>query len=99
MFTTGVGIADDVDSYYDEFERLSVIYISRNRKPMIFSGNTFTGNTGTFGGAISINSPNFRTINTPYLVILSCIFLKNQGFFGGNALYMRNTKLALGLFG
>ena len=49
----------EMDALYDKFERLSVIYISRNRKLMYFKDNRFYRNTGTFGGAISINSPNF----------------------------------------
>ena len=54
----GVNEEDDLDSYYDLFERMSLIYISRNRGTIIIYGNNFTENIGTFGGAISINSIN-----------------------------------------
>ena len=39
LFTTGINIDDDIDSYFDKFERLAVIYVSRNRALMYFSGN------------------------------------------------------------
>lgn len=32
FFTNGFQISDDVDSFYDKFERMSVIYISRNKR-------------------------------------------------------------------
>jgi hypothetical protein len=40
------------------FERLSLIYISKNRREVIIKDNYFYDNIGTHGGAISINSPN-----------------------------------------
>ncbi len=60
---------DNVDSYYDKFERLAVIYISRNRNLMYFKANRFFRNLGTFGGAITIDSPNFKSGKKPYLVV------------------------------
>ena len=36
-----------------------LIYISRNRDKMIFAGNRFENNIGTFGGAVLVNSPDF----------------------------------------
>jgi hypothetical protein len=60
---------------------------------MYFKDNRFWRNSGTFGGAITINSPNFRkTSYRPYLVVINCRFEQNQAYFGGNAIYMRNTK-------
>jgi hypothetical protein len=59
FFTSGYRYLDDVDSFFEKLERMSVIYISRNKKPMYFKQNRFWRNTGTFGGAITINSPNF----------------------------------------
>jgi hypothetical protein len=59
FFTLGYQISDDVDSFFDKFERMSVIYISRNKRQIYFKENKFWRNTGTFGGAITINSPNF----------------------------------------
>ena len=41
---------------------MSAVYISRNTKPVIFNGNTFEDNIGLFGGAISINSPNWSEV-------------------------------------
>lgn len=36
FFSVGFCITDDVDSYFDKLERMAVIYISRNKKPMYF---------------------------------------------------------------
>lgn len=85
---------DDLDAYFDKFERLSLIYISRNLQMMYFKNNRFLRNSGTFGGAIAINSPNFRNSKQgrPYLVVSGCKFDNNQAFFSGNAIYLRNTK-------
>jgi hypothetical protein len=60
---------------------------------MYFKDNRFWRNSGSFGGAITINSPNFRkTSYRPYLVVINCRFEQNQAYFGGNAIYLRNTK-------
>ena len=59
FFTIGFQIKDDIDIFFDKLERMAVIYISRNKRQMYFKENTFWRNTGTFGGAITINSPNF----------------------------------------
>ena len=83
---------DDIDQHFDTFERLGLIYISRNRAPMIFSGSRFTKNIGTFGGAITIDSPNWESGSKPYIVISDCKFINNLAYFGGNAVYIRNTK-------
>ena len=91
FFTSGYRYLDDVDSFFDKLERMSVIYISRNKKPMYFKQNRFWRNTGTFGGAITINSPNFQTSGRPYLVITENTFEQNMGLMGGNAIYIRNT--------
>jgi hypothetical protein len=58
FFNLGFSQDDDIEEFFDKFERLSVIYISRNKKSMIFTNNAFDSNIGTFGGAITINSPN-----------------------------------------
>ena len=39
FFNDGVDQDDDIDSYYDLFERLSTIYISRNRGMVIIKNN------------------------------------------------------------
>lgn len=59
FFNSGFSQEDDIEEFFDKFERLGLIYISRNYGPMIFKDNTFTDNIGTFGGAITINSPNW----------------------------------------
>ena len=92
FFTYGLAMDQDIDSFFDSFERLAVIYISRNRQVMYFNNNQFFKNSGTFGGALTVNSPNFANSGRPFLVVQSSIFTNNQGYFGGNAIYMRNTK-------
>jgi hypothetical protein len=86
-------MGDNPDDYFDMFERLSTIYISRNLMMMYFKNTRFWRNVGTFGGAITINSPNFRRTQRPFVVISGCKFENNQAFFGGNAVYIRSTKL------
>lgn len=66
-----------MDGLFDKFERLSVIYISRNKKLMYFKNNRFYRNTGSFGGAIAINSPDFQNTQRPFVVIDSCNFIQN----------------------
>jgi hypothetical protein len=56
----------NLDELYDLFERHTTIYISRNTKPVIFKNNVLEENIGLFGGAISINSPNWSETNTMY---------------------------------
>ena len=74
---------------YNKFERLSPIYISRNRDKIIFFFCTFKNNIGTFGGAITINNPDFKTSeNRPYFIISNCQFYNNMAYFSGNAVYM-----------
>jgi hypothetical protein len=84
-------MSDDIDSYFDKFERLGLIYISRNRGMMYIRGTRFWRNIGTFGGAITINSPDWKNGNKPYVVISECIFDNNMAYFSGNAIYIRNT--------
>ncbi len=49
----------DLDEFFDDFERLGLIYISRNKQKVIIKDNYFSKNIGTFGGAITINSPDW----------------------------------------
>lgn len=44
-------------------ERMSLIYISKPEKPVIFYKNSFTDNLGIFGGAIMVDSPNMQANN------------------------------------
>jgi predicted sulfurtransferase len=48
-----------VEDIYHYFETQSVIYIARNKQEMIFKDNLFENNIGLFGGAITIESPDF----------------------------------------
>lgn len=41
MFQAGVSQDDDLETYFDMFERLSVIYISRNKDMMVIKNNDF----------------------------------------------------------
>jgi hypothetical protein len=50
----------DIDSFFEQYERLGLIYISRNKDVVIIKDNTFKKNIGTFGGAITINSPDWN---------------------------------------
>ena len=53
-------------SLYNTFERhAGAVYISRPTKPVILTRNTFKENIGLFGGAVSINSPNFAALEDP----------------------------------
>ena len=35
------------------------MYIALHENPLVFHGNTFEDNIGLFGGAITIDTPNF----------------------------------------
>jgi len=60
---------DDMDLYFDRFERLGLIYVSRNSNPIIITSSIFNRNMGTFGGAITINSPDWQKGITPFVYI------------------------------
>ena len=50
-----------------KLEKHSAIYISKPEWPLRFENNIFSGNVGTFGGAISINNPIFKNQTTAEL--------------------------------
>ena len=54
------------DKLNELYEAYSPIYISANKAPMIFVGNTFTHNIGTVGGVINIQSPNYEKAMSIY---------------------------------
>jgi hypothetical protein len=58
---------------------------------ILIKGSTFTQNIGFFGGAITIDSPNWRGGNQPHVVLHSNLFDKNMAYFSGNAVYIRPT--------
>lgn len=43
----------------NQLERHSPIYVAYQRNPVLIIDNNFSENTGLFGGAIAIESPNF----------------------------------------
>jgi len=96
MFHSGYAMGTDPEQYFDMFERLSTIYISRNTRKVIFTANTFQFNFGLFGGAITINSQNWKyhkTLETyPYAIIYDNTFKNNFAYFSGNCIYIRATK-------
>lgn len=85
-----------------KLEKHSAIYIAKPKWPVIFTENTFDGNVGIFGGAVSINSPVFRNttdsslINSvdkqPVILIADNTFTNNQAYLSGNAVYLRYTR-------
>lgn len=87
---------------FNRFERHSgAIYISRPTKPVLLIGNSFKENIGLFGGAISINSPNFQALNSdgettadklPYFVLHKNDFTRNMAYMSGNAVFIQGTK-------
>jgi hypothetical protein len=56
---------------------------------MVIKNNVFTNNIGTFGGAISINSPNFAFGKLPFVAIRDNQFMNNMAYFSGNAIYIQ----------
>lgn len=82
-----------------QVEKYSPIFIQNNEGPMIFINNNFLNNTGIFGGAISIDTPNFQSEvklsiqqQDPAIVLEGNTFLNNQAYLSGNAVYVRNTR-------
>ena len=88
FFGDCINFDQDLDEYYDTFERLSTIYISRNKGAIIIKNNLFSKNIGTFGGAISINSPDFVHSTEPYIIINGNSFEQNMAYLSGNAIYV-----------
>jgi hypothetical protein len=96
LLIDGISATTDIDSLYNAFERNTLIYISRNRNTVIIYNNTFTNNIGTFGGAISINSPvnNDPDSTTGNIIIDNNRFYNNSAYFSGNAIYIQLTRVA-----
>ena len=92
FFGGGFSYGDDVEQFFDAFERLGLIYVSRNKNTIIIRNNVFSQNIGTFGGAITINSPNWlQGVNLPLVFINDNTFTQNMAYFSGNAVYIRST--------
>ena len=86
-----------------KLEKHSTIYIAFHESPLIMSSNTFDSNVGLFGGAVTIESPNFYSgdygvdpaydqVYKPYTLIHDNNFYRNQAYMSGNAFYIRSTK-------
>lgn len=90
--------AEDVEDLYDEFERLAIIYISRNKQRMIFKENTFTRSMGTFGAIITINAPDWSSGFSPVAYLQSNFFEENMAYLSGNTVHVRGTKSSESLF-
>lgn len=65
--------------------------MARNLDLILIKGSKFTQNIGFFGGAITIDSPNWIEGNQPHVVLHSNTFDKNMAYFSGNAVYIRPT--------
>ena len=73
---------------------------------MIFKNNVFEENIGLFGGAVSINSPNWSearadtnpdvlsipSADKPYLIFKDNQFNKNMAYISGSAVHIRQVK-------
>lgn len=89
FFADAFSFDTEIEELFNSFERLSTIYINRNANNMVFANNYFYRNMGTFGGAITITSPNMRTSNKAYVVIYQNTFYNNQAYMSGNAVFVR----------
>ena len=87
----------DIDNIFDSYERLGLIYLSRMKDVTIIKDNSFYYNIGTFGGAITINSPDWRQGKQPHIIIKNNMFSKNMAYFSGNAIYIKSTLSLSGL--
>jgi len=65
--------------------------VARNLDLILIKGSKFIQNIGFFGGAITIDSPNWIEGNQPHVVLHSNTFDKNMAYFSGNAVYIRPT--------
>lgn len=81
-----------MDSLFIEYERLAVVYISRNKDVILVRDCQFSNNIALHGGAITINSPNWQNNKTaPNVVITKSTFSNNMAYFSGNAIYIKNS--------
>lgn len=69
-----------------------MIYISRNSDKVVIWDNYFASNIGTFGGALTIDSPNWSFGYSPVIVISKNTFKENMAYVSGNAIYIRSRR-------
>jgi len=84
-------LQNETDSLFNDYEKLGLIYVARNKDLILIKGSKFTQNIGFFGGAVTIDSPNWREGTQPHVVLHSNEFDKNMAYFSGNAVYIRPT--------
>jgi hypothetical protein len=71
LFADGYSYETELEStLFPKLERLSIVYISKNIGNQIFYKNTFLRNIATFGGAITINSPNWQVDKLKSYVVI-----------------------------
>jgi len=86
-----------------QLEKHSPIYISGHENPIVFVNNQFEYNVGLFGGAVSLDTPNFVSgdfgydlkydfIFKAFAVFKKNTFQSNQAYLSGNAVYVRSTR-------
>lgn len=80
-----------MDTLFEDYERMSLIYVSRNKAQMVVKECNFSSNIGTFGGAITVNSPDWINGRQPHVVVVNNQFSGNMAYFSGNAIYIRTT--------
>ena len=69
-----------------------MIYISRNKDKIVIEGNNFSQNIGMYGGAVTINSPDWSLGMSPAVVIANNSFTGNMAYLSGNAVYIRTPQ-------
>jgi hypothetical protein len=72
--------------------------VARNKNLILIKGSSFTQNIGSFGGAITIDSPNWNDGNQPHVVLHANTFDKNMAYFSGNAVYITPTMQFSNIF-
>jgi len=91
LLSTGFEFGVMPEEFIDRFERVSTIYVSRNKFPVILAYTNMEGNMGTFGGAFFFNSMDFKYGQDPYAIISNSNFIQNYAYLGGNAGFIRPT--------
>ena len=87
---------EKIEKFYDQIERLSTIYISKHSHNIHIKGCTFRENSGTYGGALTIDSFNGKYGIYIYIYIYAVgslglvnnMFDNNYAYFSGGAIYM-----------
>ena len=82
---------------FDTYESMSLIFISRPLDLTLIKGCTFSQNIGTFGAAVTINSPNWQKGNQPHVVLSKNTFENNMAYLSGNAVYIKLSMIKNGM--